>query len=83
VIRRARAATMSSKSLALHDVYGRLVTLLQSLDSTERVTHLELAARLGCSREMVSRLLGDLTKGGYIDVSEGRITVSRPLPARW
>ncbi|HSW21833.1 MAG TPA: cyclic nucleotide-binding domain-containing protein, partial [Burkholderiaceae bacterium] len=48
VIRKARAATMSAKQMALNDVYGRLALLLDSLakpqlDSTrlvaERLTH--------------------------------------------
>ncbi|MGL6108970.1 MAG: Crp/Fnr family transcriptional regulator, partial [Rubrivivax sp.] len=75
VIRRARAATLSAKQLALNDVYGRLVLLLNSLAVArpdgarvveERLTQQEMAHRLGCSREMVSRLMTDLAKGGYL-----------------
>ena len=92
VIRSARAATVSTKRLALNDVYGRLVLLLNSLgevqpDGTrliaERLTHQELANRLGCSREMVSRLMKDLEGGGYVGTSAGGINVLRTLPARW
>jgi CRP/FNR family cyclic AMP-dependent transcriptional regulator len=73
IIRRARAATLSAKQLALNDVYGRLVLLLNSLavadaDGTrrvaERLTPQEMAHRLGCSREMVSRLMKVLVSGG-------------------
>jgi CRP/FNR family cyclic AMP-dependent transcriptional regulator len=49
----------------------------------ERLTHQDVANRLGCSREMVSRLLKDLERGGYIAVREGRISVLGRLPARW
>lgn len=92
VIRRARAATLSAKQLALNDVYGRLAQVLNALavvqpDGTrripERLTHQELANRLGCSREMVSRLLKDLEHGGYVCSEAGRWRLSRALPARW
>lgn len=92
VIRRARAATLSTKQLALNDVYGRLVQLLNSLavlqaDGTrlisERLTHQEMANRLGCSREMVSRLMKDLERGGYIDAQVGFIHLLKTLPSRW
>lgn len=92
IIRRARAATLSAKQLALNDVYGRLVLLLNSLavvqpDGTrvfgERLTQQEMAHRLGCSREMVSRLMTDLAKGGYLLQDGPRMVLARPLPARW
>lgn len=93
VIRRARAATLSAKTLALNDVYGRLAALLTSMAQRpddggpprveERPTHQEIAYRLGCSREMVSRLLKDLEQGEYVRFQPGRIELLRPLPARW
>ena len=105
VIRRARAATLSTKQLALNDVYGRLVLLLRSMEKpeapppsfigsthadanpasriTERLTHQEMANRLGCSREMVSRLMKDLERGGYVAVHTDAIHILRSLPSRW
>jgi CRP/FNR family cyclic AMP-dependent transcriptional regulator len=92
VIRRARAATLSAKQLALNDVYGRLQLLLNSLAVTlpdgtrridERLTHKDMAHRLGCSREMVSRLMKDLSSGGYISQDGPQVALLRPLPARW
>ena len=92
VIHRARLATHSARSLALLDVYGRVAQLLTDLavvqpDGThvirERLTHQEIASRVGCSREMVSRLLKDLDAGGHIAVSRTQIVLKRPLPARW
>jgi CRP/FNR family transcriptional regulator, cyclic AMP receptor protein len=91
VIRRARAATLSAKQLALNDVYERLVLLLNSLavpqaDGTrlirERLTHQEMANRLGCSREMVSRLMKDLEAGGYVR-SGAPMILAQALPTRW
>jgi CRP/FNR family cyclic AMP-dependent transcriptional regulator len=92
LIRRARAATLSAKQLALNDVYGRLVLLLNALSVTqpdgsrvieERLTHQEMAHRLGCSREMVSRLMKDLGGGGYVEQRGPLLVVARPLPGRW
>jgi CRP/FNR family transcriptional regulator, cyclic AMP receptor protein len=92
VIRRARAATLSTKQLALNDVYGRLVLLLNSLAVpqadgsrliSERLTHQEMSNRLGCSREMVSRLMKDLERGGYVRVELGGIVLVERLPVRW
>lgn len=92
VIRRARSATFSARQLALNDVYGRLKALLLGLaqaqaDGTQRVvdrlTHQEMANRLGCSREMVSRLMKDLERGGYVAVDDHQFVLVKPLPARW
>ena len=83
---------MSAKQLALHDVYERLVRLLDELAArrpdgsafvAETPTHREMASRLGCSREMVSRLMKDLTGGGFILVVDDGWQVPRPLPSRW
>ena len=43
----------------------------------------ELAARIGASREMVSRVLRELRKGGYVETSQQRIVLKKPLPARF
>ena len=92
VIRRARAATLTAKQLALNDVYGRLVLLLDALAMpaadgtrviTERLTHREMANRLGCSREMVSRLMKDLEGGDYLRADPTGWQLLRSLPARW
>ena len=94
LIRRARLATDSARSVALIDVYGRLVRLLNELASSkpdgkgerplkERMTHQQMSQHLACSREMVSRLLKDLETGGYIAVRDRWIVLRKPLPARW
>jgi CRP/FNR family cyclic AMP-dependent transcriptional regulator len=36
---------------------------------------------IGCSREMVSRIMSDLVKGGYIRIEPGRWVIQRKLPA--
>jgi CRP/FNR family transcriptional regulator, cyclic AMP receptor protein len=83
-----RRATQSVKSLALQDVYGRLADALRALADAEGViepkpTQQELAERVGSSREMVSRILTQLVKGGYLDSSAKRLTLTKKLPDRW
>jgi CRP/FNR family cyclic AMP-dependent transcriptional regulator len=93
LIRRARLATESARSVALIDVYGRLVRLLNQMACEadahgervlrERITHQAMAQHLACSREMVSRLMRDLETGGYVEVRERWIWLLKTLPARW
>jgi CRP/FNR family transcriptional regulator, cyclic AMP receptor protein len=92
VIRRARQATDTARNMALLDVYGRVIATLESHDGPARpgepvlltqITHQSIASRVGASREMVSRLLKDLEKGGYIELGVKRITLKKKLPARW
>jgi len=92
VIRRARQATETARSMALLDVYGRVVAQLESHEGPasegapvmlRQITHQDIASRVGASREMVSRLLKDLEKGGYIELGVKRITLLKKLPARW
>jgi len=87
VIRRARAATLSTKQMALNGVYGRLKTLLdEATDDGRRLsmTHQAIAQRLGCSREMVSKCLKDLEHGGFLRRLPSReYQRLKPLPVRW
>jgi CRP/FNR family transcriptional regulator, cyclic AMP receptor protein len=91
LIRRARAATETVRSLALLDVYGRVARLLLDLAQekdgrltiTEPLTQQDIAHRVGCSREMVSRLFKDLVAGGYLTLEGRRIILNRTLPNRW
>jgi CRP/FNR family cyclic AMP-dependent transcriptional regulator len=91
LIARVRALTDNVKSLALMDVYGRLARLLLELAEErdgvlvigERLTQQEIASRIGASREMVSRILKDLTTGGYITQSRDGIVLHRKPPLHW
>lgn len=92
LIGRARLATESARSMALLDVYSRLRRLLEAraqpqVDGTrviaERLTHQAIASEIGCSREMVSRLMKDLEAGGYTTQRERRLVLVKELPARW
>ena len=91
LIQRARLATENMKSLALSDVYGRLVRLLNSLAVEEgdrrvvpeKLTQQDIAERVGSSRDMISRLMKDLAAGGYLAVEDRTITILRRLPSAW
>lgn len=91
LIERARRATDNVKSLALSDVYGRLVRLLTSLAIErdgrlavpERLTQQDIAERVGASRDMVSKLLKDLVAGGYLAVEDRTIVILRKPPPGW
>lgn len=92
VIGRARLATQSARDLALLDAYTRVARLLESLALPQadgsalipkRLTHSEIAGRVGCSREMVTRLLKDLERGSYLAAEGGGWRLARSLPRRW
>ena len=91
LIRVARGLNENVKNLAMLDVYGRVARLLLDLATeregkvvvVEKLTQKEIASRVGASREMINRILRDLTIGGYIKVEAGRITISKAPPSRW
>ena len=92
---RVRDLTDNIKSLALSDVYGRVTKTLMDLseplckESAEqraikkRLTQQEIANRVGSSREMVARILKDLTLGGYIELKDKKILINRKLPEHY
>ncbi len=92
VIHRARSLSARARDLALSDAYGRLVLLLceQALPQADGtrwlpapLTQEQLARQVGCSRTMVTKLLGDLVKGGYLRQDQKRWRVLRALPPKW
>ncbi len=88
---RIRSLTEVVKNLALHDVYGRvartLLKLAQKQDGQfvieQRLTHQDIANMVGASREMVSRIMKDLSTGGYIEANNKMITINGKLPPAW
>ena len=91
LIARIRMLTASVKNLALMDVYGRVARLLlelaeeqgEGLVISQRLTQQDIASRIGASREMVSRILRDLTVGGYLTRTRGGIVLHRKPPEHW
>ncbi len=88
---RIRSLTGQVENLALLDVYGRIARELirQSEElpdgrrMTKTITHQDLANLVGASREMVTKILLDLKRGGYIDIDNHCIVIKSRLPARW
>ena len=91
LIGRVRSLTSRVRDLTLSDVYGRFVKFVDenAVEQNglrvvpERLTQHDIAARIGGSREMVSRIVKDLTSGGYISIEAKHVTVHRKLPAKW
>ncbi len=86
-----RRLTEQVRGLALQGVYGRMVRVLTELSDPvgeERVlrrklTQQDIADRVGSSREMVNRVMKELTVGGYVAQRDGRLVIRRKLPAAW
>ena len=89
--RMARGLNENVRSLAMLDVYGRVARVLLELAVEqdgrlaipEKLTQKEIANRVGASREMINRILRDLTVGGYVSINAGRIIINKAPPARW
>ena len=91
LIWRGRVLTEHVKSLALKNVYERFSKLLMELSVPqdgkrvlqEKLSQQEMANRIGASREMINRIVKDLTSGGYISIDGPRIIINKTLPANW
>jgi CRP/FNR family transcriptional regulator, cyclic AMP receptor protein len=90
LIGRIRTLTKNVGSLALMDAYGRVARLLLESSVTEdgiqyvpeRLTQAEIASRVGCTREMVSKIFKDLVQGHYISLQPDRIVIHRMPPPK-
>lgn len=88
---RLRHANAQIRSLALLDVLGRIARLLLECAHKEgrrlvdgstvfrRPTHQEIASMVGTSRETVSRMIGDLSREGYIKISGKDIIIKEKM----
>lgn len=86
---RVREADRKIGTLALMDVYGRVASTLLELSVYsngklmvgEKLSQQDLANMVGASREMVNRILKDLSDRGFISIESKSITiVNRELP---
>lgn len=91
LIARARHSTRLTRSIALEGVPERVVALLESLaypvDGIRRIpselTQQEIADRIGASREMVHKVIGQLMRNGYLHRDEKRrMSIVKALPGR-
>lgn len=90
LVKKLRSATDSMGMLGLMDVYGRIRKVITDAAQEEdgrlltgRMTQQDIADRVGSSREMVSKILSELRKGGYVETSGKRIQIKKHLPTRW
>jgi CRP/FNR family cyclic AMP-dependent transcriptional regulator len=90
LIHRIQDLTEDVSSLALEDVYNRVVRILYKHAEavgeklvTEKLTQQDIASRVGATREMVHRILKELKKGGYISIEGKHITIEKKLPPGW
>lgn len=90
LIGRIQDLTEEVSSLALEDVYNRVVRVLyKHADEvgdklvTEKLTQQDIASRVGATREMVHRILKELKTGGYISIEGKHITIEKKLPPGW
>ncbi len=90
LITRIQDLTEEVSSLALEDVYNRVVRILYKHAEevgeklvTEKLTQQDIASRVGATREMVHRILKELKTGGYISIEGKHITIEKKLPPGW
>jgi CRP/FNR family cyclic AMP-dependent transcriptional regulator len=89
--KRIRQLTTKIKQMAFLNVYERTVQILQEIAVAEgnirvirnRPSHQELASMVGASREMVSKIMTELTKGGYIAIEDKLLIINGKMPASW
>ena len=91
-LQRVRMATETTRLALFSDAYSRLSALLQRQHASviaqppnpAPMTHAQMAQHIGCSREMVSRIMKELIQGGYVVREPDRqYRVCRRLPMRW
>jgi CRP/FNR family cyclic AMP-dependent transcriptional regulator len=91
LIGRVRILTRTVGNLALLDVYGRVARHLLDAATEEngrlvipgRLTNVDIAKRIGASREMVGRIIADLKRGGYIAQEAACAVILRAPPKAW
>lgn len=86
-----RHLTDKVKQMALSSVYERTVKVLREMAVADqdmlvihhRPTQQELANMVGSSREMINKIMKELTKGGYVVIQDQRLLMKSKLPAQW
>jgi len=89
LLEKLRKATEQIYMLAFLDVYGRIRHLLTEISEPYqgktriirgRPRHHEIATRVNSSREMVTRIVREISEGGYITVCKDCIIINKKLP---
>ena len=88
LVKRLRTADRKIESLALMDVYGRVARLLLEMAEEDtdgqqvvmkKISKQDIAKMIGASREMVSRVMKDLSLQGLIEEGGGRILLREKI----
>jgi CRP/FNR family cyclic AMP-dependent transcriptional regulator len=88
---KVRFLTEKVKQMALSNVYERTIKVLHDLASKEgdilivhnKPTQQELANMVGSSREMINKIMKELTKGGYVVIKDKTLRIENSPPASW
>jgi CRP/FNR family cyclic AMP-dependent transcriptional regulator len=88
---KVRHLTEKVRLMALSNVYERTVKALQAMAVVEnnvsvihnRPTQQELASMVGSSREMINKIMHELTTGGYVTIEDKTLIINKKLPASW
>jgi len=90
LVKRIQDLTEDLSSVALDDVYHRVVRVLYKNTTevngkmvTGRLTQQDIANRVGATREMVHCILKELRAGDYISIDGKHITIEKKLPPGW
>ncbi len=86
-----RQLTDKVRQMALSNVYERTIQTLQELSVPQgevrviynRPTQQDLASMVGASREMINKVMHELTKGGYVHIEDKALIISKKLPTSW
>lgn len=88
LLQKVRKATKQVEELAFHDVYKRVVLLLKRLARSEdgklvireKMTMKEIGEMVGASREMISKIMKELSDGEYLSIHNHVILIHKSLP---
>lgn len=86
-----RHLTEKVKQMALANVYERTIKVLQDMAIKEgdifvvpnKPTQKELANMVGSSREMINKVMKELTKGGYVAIRGKTLRIENKPPVSW
>jgi len=89
--KKLRRSTNVIRSLALRNVYQRLVLKLLELAEEDngnkiiavKYSYLELGKMIGASREMVGKVMAELIRGGYLEERDKKLVVLKDFPHDW
>lgn len=91
LLQKIRTATRQIETLAFRNGYERVSRLLMGMAKPyddkmiidERLTQQTIADRVGISREIVNRIMKELSVGGFVTTQKGTIIIHKILPDKF